>query len=120
MIEVKFSAELTASIEIPDLEFNYLYRFCATHYDSRVQEAANIGEFLYGTKNRREFSNGEDKCIDVTFRQCDLLLKSLEMDKGAMKQFLSSCFIRVLMHIDELHPKVATVLESEKLTFTNE
>ena len=81
MITMKyfFQVEFKAFVEIPDKEFEFILECCKHHYDFTVASSVEVGGFLYGLKNRREFSNGEDKVCDLTFRQIDLILKSIEM-----------------------------------------
>jgi hypothetical protein len=74
-----FQAEILAHIEFPDEDFEFIWECCTHHYDLTVKAMVNIGGFLYGFRNRRSFSNNVDKAADLTLRQIDLVLKSLEM-----------------------------------------
>ena len=73
-----FIAELKADVEFSDSDFEFLFKSSRTHYDSTVQSISAVGGFLYGLKNRREWSNGENKTTELRFGDLQLLLKSIE------------------------------------------
>lgn len=72
-------AKLIAHIEIEDEDFDFIKKCCKHHYDFKVKSSVEVGGFLYGYTNRREWSKGQDKVLELEFRQIDLLLKALEM-----------------------------------------
>lgn len=72
-------AKLVAYIEMPDEDFDFIKKCCANHYDHKVKSTVEVGGFMYGFTNRREWSKGEDKTLELEFRQIDLLCKALEM-----------------------------------------
>lgn len=73
-----YIAELKADIEFSDSDFQLLLESSRNHYDSTVQSICSVGGFLYGLKNRRDFSKGENKSTELRFGDLQLLLKSLE------------------------------------------
>jgi len=81
-MEYKFLAEIKAVIEISDSDFKMLLEQSANHYDHTVQSASMVGGFLYGFHNRRLFSKGEDKKIELSTREMGLILKSLELNNS--------------------------------------
>lgn len=72
-------AKLVAHILIPDDYFDFIKKCCKNHYDFKVASTVEVGGFLYGATNRRDWSKGEDKVVQLEFSQIDLLLKALEM-----------------------------------------
>lgn len=74
----QFSATLNAVIDISDNDFNFILDCCQHHYDNTVQAAVAVGGFLYGIKNRREWSKGKDQTMELSMRQLGLVLKSME------------------------------------------
>ena len=81
-MEYSFFAELKLNIVIEDDLFNMLLETCANHYDGWVRQSVQVGGFLYGAKNRRDWSKGEDKELELTSRQADTILKALEMNNS--------------------------------------
>lgn len=77
-----FWAELKPQIEFDDADFDYIKKAAAAHYDYTVQQTVQVGGFLYGFTNRREFSKGEDKVLDITDRQMQLIMKAIEFDNS--------------------------------------
>jgi len=73
-----YIAELKADIEFSDSDFELLLESSRRHYDSTVQSICCVGGFLYGLKNRRDFSKGENKSTELRFGDLQLLIKSLE------------------------------------------
>lgn len=96
-----FYAELKLHIELPDNIFNMLLETCKNHYDSRVKESVQVGGFLYGAKNRRDWSNGENKELELTFRQADTILKALEMNNSDNANYLGEAIFRALNEMRE-------------------
>lgn len=77
-----FIAELKANIELSDDEFNLLLKASQRHYDGAVQSASRVGGFLYGINNRRTWAKegiSKDLSTEFTYRQIDLMLKSMEL-----------------------------------------
>lgn len=77
-----FWAELKPCIEFDDVDFDYIKNAAAIHYDAKVQATVEVGGFLYGFSNRREWSKGEDKVLELTDRQMQLIMKSIEFDNS--------------------------------------
>ncbi len=105
-MEYSFSAELSAGIEISDSDFQLLLDCSSHHYDHTVQSMSMIGGFLYGHKNCREFTNGEDKTLWVTQRKLGLMMKSLEMCQVPAGLFLSSSLWKVAMSLQNEMEKI--------------
>lgn len=78
-----FQATLKAHIELSDDDFLHICECCKGHYDFTVSSCVEVRGFLYGLKNRRDFSDGEDKVADLTIRQIGLILKAFEMYPSA-------------------------------------
>lgn len=75
-----FYATLTAHIEISDSDFKLLLESAANHYDNTVQSSVRAGGFMYGFNNRRNWSKGEDKIVELSTSQTGLVLKSIEFN----------------------------------------
>lgn len=97
-----FYATLTANVFINDDDFNFIYRSFQGHYDITIKMAANVGGFLYGLKNRRtkfyaeEVINDESRTIDVSNRELQLILKSMEMQNSAQASSINLRFHKIL------------------------
>ena len=78
MSKHSYIAELKANIELNDSDFNLLLDCSARHYDSTVRSISEVGGFLYGLNNRRNFSNGADLTTEFSERELGLLIKSIE------------------------------------------
>jgi len=86
MKEYSFYATLTASVQISDEEFNLIMISAKEHYDFKIQSSVESGGWLYGAKNRRDFYCGENKELEMTSTQMQLVMKSLEFpvrEKGS-------------------------------------
>ncbi len=95
-----FWATLTATIEINDSDFELIQESCKHHYDFKIKSLVEVGGFLYGAKNRRDWSP-EDKEIEFTFRQIDSVMKSLEMYTTEQSYALYSRLRSIIMEINE-------------------
>ena len=91
-----FYAKLSANIEMEDADFKHLKSKAAKHYDSTVKDSVLIGGFLYGLTNRREFSNGEDKTLELSSRELQLCIKALEFDGEEQTNVILKMLIDVL------------------------
>lgn len=101
-----FFATLIATVELSDAEFDLLWKSSEKHYDSTVELSCKQGGFLYGAKNRRSFSNGEDKTADFKFRQLDLMLKALEFPFSEEKAVLSLRLQKIMQDMREKHAEI--------------
>lgn len=110
-----FRAEYKAHIEIPDLEFEFIKKCCERHYDYKIQSLVQVGGFLYGLTNRREWSNREDKVCDLSFREIDLLLKSLEMSRELLSYHISAAFRRICKEMSKQNHEHNKKLEEQSL-----
>ena len=102
IMKYSFYAELKLHIELADNIFNMLLETCKNHYDGTVQRTVMVGGFLYGAKNRRDWSKGEDKELELTFRQADAILKALEMNNSDNAESLSKTIYNAL---EEMYAK---------------
>jgi hypothetical protein len=73
-----FYATLTVDIEINNSDFNVILMSCKKHYDHTVRASIEVGGFLYGAKNRRDFFDGKDILVRLSNRELQLVIKSLE------------------------------------------
>lgn len=96
-----FFATLSAEVEISDSDFNLILENAANHYDSTVQDSVKIGGFLYGFKNRRDFSKGKDKIVELTSRQLGLVLKSIEFNNSNQAIFLCKRLYKIAMEMQQ-------------------
>ena len=94
-MKYKFEAELTISVNLPDVDFHFLFRKAAHHYDSAVRGLTEQGGVLYGSKTRREYFDSDfahkdtDNTRDVislNSRKLGYILKSLEMNVYSDKE----------------------------------
>jgi hypothetical protein len=80
-----FYATLQAHILLIDAEFDFIFSCMEKHYDFTIKQATKQGGFMYGLKNRRtrfypeEIIDDESRTIDVSNRELQLLIKSMEM-----------------------------------------
>ena len=105
----QFFATLSVEIDMSDKDFNILLQCASNHYDFTVQSGAAVGGFLYGLKNRRDFSNGEYKKIEVSTRQIGLILKSLEGNGTDEARYIGENLYRIAM---ELHSTASEINNS--------
>lgn len=91
-----FTSELTANIEISDSDLKLLLEISSNHYDDAVKAMSRIGGFLYGFKNRRDFSAGEDKTVELTGRKIGLILKSLELNNSDQTNGIAKTLYAIL------------------------
>lgn len=101
-----FFANLTATIEFSDEEFETLWSSAKNHYDYAVQSSTEQGGFLYGGRNRRTFSDGTDKTIHLTWRQSDILLKALEFPLTEEKLKISIRLNQIMNEWKEKHNEI--------------
>ena len=107
-----FFANLSATIELSDLEFNLLLESAKNHYDGTVHSTICIGGYLYGAKGRRDYSEGKDKNVDFSEHQLGLALKSLEIQNTDMSVAL---YVRLTGIVKDMHAKWNEINEDLKL-----
>ncbi len=91
-----FYATLSAHIDMDDSDFERLKEKASRHYDSTVKSSVEVGGFLYGLTNRGEFSNGENKTLELSGRELQLCIKALEFDNSDHTKAISKRLIGVL------------------------
>lgn len=111
-MKYSFFAQLSVSFEIDDADFALLIEEAKNHYDTTVRMSTQLGGFLYGLKGRREFSDGSDKTMDLTFRQIDLLLKACEPSDTDAVYDLRSKLLKVLDALQAKSIEVNNLLEA--------
>lgn len=107
-----FSVELIANVEIHDQDFALLLQEASRHYDGTIQRSVCQGGFLYGLNNRRTFSKGKDIVCDLTGRQLDLLLKTLEQNHSDRALFLSQKLFNVLNKLTSTYKELTASLNA--------
>lgn len=103
-------ATLSAMIEFSDEEFSFLEKVSKRHYDSTVKSMFDIGNFMYGYKNRREFS----KVCNLSMRQLGLLAKSLEIETKSMSRPLMKRLLDAMKDINSKSEEINKQLQNEK------
>lgn len=102
-----FYATLTANIFVSDEDFNFIFECFQRHYDTTIKMAADVGGFLYGFRNRRikfydtEVITDEDRILDLSNRQIQLILKSLEMYRTDQASSINIRFHKILHELVE-------------------
>lgn len=108
-----YIATLSANIELSDSDFNLLLESARNHYDNTVNSTIRVGGNLYGAKNRREFSNGENKFVEFSESQLGLALKSLEYQH---RDDASMLYVRLYGIVREMHAKWKEINDELKVT----
>jgi len=78
-----FFAELKAIVLFSGKEWNWLMLSFQHHYDAELNSAINVGGWLYGMNNMRRFSDESDKTVELSSRQLNHMMKSVENDSEA-------------------------------------
>lgn len=97
-----FRVQVIADIELSDDEFYFLFNSCEAHYDLTVRQVVQHGGFMSAWYNSRALSNNEDKKYELTFRQIDLLLKSIEFIDIPLINVIRSKFKDILDAINDI------------------
>lgn len=99
-----FYATLTANVFVNDEDFNFIYECFQRHYDITIKMVADVGGFLYGFRNRRipliglDITN-EDRILDLSNRQIQLILKSMEMQRTDQASNINFRFHKILQEL---------------------
>lgn len=104
-----FSAEISAGIDLPTPEFDFIMKNCRRHYDSAVQESASPGGFLWGSHNERHHFKSENIRIWVSNRQLQRLIKAIEFNYEPMAMTLKQNFFEMLKEMSDRQ-----IIENEK------
>lgn len=97
-----FYATITANVFVSDEDFNFIYECFQRHYDATIKMSANVGGFLYGLRNSRvkfydtEIITDEDRILDLSNRQIQLIIKSLEMYRTDQASDINFRFHKIL------------------------
>jgi hypothetical protein len=76
-----YYAEIKYNLQLTPREFEIISNNAQHHYDSYLKSQTQAGGFIYGMSNRMSWAaNDELPTHDLTDRQFQLLIKSLEMD----------------------------------------
>lgn len=109
-----FFAKLEARVEISDSDFNLILEHAANHYDNTVKSSVRVGGFLYGFKNRREWSKGEDKIVELTERELGLVLKSIEFSLSDQAIHIGRRLYAIAMELQEKFIEVNKTLNNNQ------
>jgi hypothetical protein len=108
---MKFRIQATpfAMVTFTDAQWQVILVAFRRHYDWSINEAANLGGWLYGKNNRREFARtsststpGEVHETELTFRQADTILKSMEMCDAPEATAIVTGLRQVLTKLNEV------------------
>lgn len=96
-----FYATLTANVFVNDEDFYFIFECFQRHYDHNIKAASEVGGWLYGRKVHRTpyadwTPSDEDREIEFTFRQMDLILKSMEMQSSEQASAINFRFHKIL------------------------
>lgn len=109
-------SEIVAVVDMPDAEFYFLFDSCKNHYDYTIKSFTKVGGFLYGNRNRRQFSLN-DISIELTLRQCDSLLKALEMGSDEMSLSLFKTIYKLFHFMRSKRDVINEQLQKEEFNF---
>lgn len=98
-LEYKFCAELSAGVVFADDDFAMILEVAARHYDGKVNNSVCVGGFLYGYKNRRDFSDGEDKTVFLNQSQLNLVMKTLEFERTDRGQYIRGRLVKIFFEL---------------------
>lgn len=108
-----FFAKLEIHVDLSDEDFNHLLKQAEHHYDGKVKTSVELGGFLYGLKNRREFSeeaDDKDTILTVDERDFQLMMKALEMDKSQRGQAMTKRFWTIVHDMQKKHTEINNML----------
>lgn len=119
-MEYSFYARIEVNVKIAVADVEYIVTACKTHYDGKVQSAAEQGNFVYGMNNRRIWAmeKGETEIEDnLTFRQIDLLCKAVEFARdeqggriyGALSKIIHAINDKARLVNEELNKEPNTI-----------
>lgn len=114
-----FYAEIKACIRIPDEYFEFICKCAAHHYDGKVKSLVEVGGFLYGEKNTRQWlkeSQSHDESLDdreYTFRQIDLMCKAIEFPSTPLGEKITKEFVVILGGISDKSEYINHILKSK-------
>jgi len=95
-----FFATLNANVFINDDDFSFLLECMKHHYDLTIKMSVEIGGFMYGLNNRRTINyrdvDNDDRNCDLSNRELQLILKSLEMQNSIQSTAIKNRFRNIL------------------------
>ena len=99
-----FYAKLSANVFLSDEDFYFIYKCFQNHYDRTIKMSADVGGFLYGRKVHRTpypdwTPTDEDRVIEFSSRELQLVLKSLEMQSSKQASDLNIRFLQILSEL---------------------
>jgi hypothetical protein len=110
-------SKIVAVVDMPDPMFYFLFDTCKNHYDYTIKSFTEVGGFLYGNRNRRMFSKTNDTEIELNSRQCDSLLKALEMGSDEMSLSLFKIIYKVFLLIRSKRDSINEQLQKEEFDY---
>lgn len=99
----------SAVISLTAAEVDAIRNCAGMHYDGVCKQSAEVGGFLWGWKNVFEWAERENEpsSVRATFRECDTVLKILEMQcpkvDWAVRRSLSKFFWGVCETLNNSH-----------------
>lgn len=112
-MKYSLQANIKANIIFTDQEFDLIEKDFKSHYDYLIREACEVGGWLYGFKNRRQFAKPENAECDLSFRQVDTILKALESDYSSQAIELFKKLHNILSEINMIGPKINDQLKAK-------
>lgn len=116
-----FRATLSALIELSDAEFDLIWKNASRHYDGTVRSSVQVGGFIYGYRNRRNWALERDddtheyKIVDVKNSEIQLIMKACERDYSDESLRLSS---RLFLVLAEMNKRTAEINSEKKYGFS--
>lgn len=118
-MEYSFYAKIEVTVKISVADIEYIVQACKSHYDHKVQSAAEQGNFVFGMNNRRIWAaeKGETEIEDnLTFRQIDLLCKAVEFSRDEQGWRIYAAFLKIIHAINDKARLINEELQKEPNT----
>lgn len=113
-----FLATITADVFINDDDFYFIKNCFESHYDLNVKMAAELGGWLYGFSVRRTpfkglYITNDQRTVELSKKQIDLILKSLEMHNQKQSVLTRIRFSGIAKQLMETELKINKTLNNE-------
>ena len=101
-----FYATLTANVFVNNEDFYFISECFKNHYDINIKMAVELGGWLYGFGIRRTPLKGldvtdEHRILELSNRQIQLILKSMEMQRTDQASDIKLRFHKILQELVE-------------------
>ena len=90
-----FWAKLDAVMHLSDSDFELIQTEAKRHYDAKVRSTAAIGGFLYGINNRRNHTDSEDKVVQISSDNIQLMINFCARLKNFTQLSFWKYFIKI-------------------------